>query len=548
MDPQHVPLSPGDHVIVCGLGHVGVRIVDLLARLGCRGVVITRSAVEEWRLALAPGFTVLLGDARESTLLRQAGITQARAVLGVTNDDAANVSIALEARRLNPRATIVARLFDRELAGHLEGTTGIDRLLSASALAAPAFLAAALGGGTLGSFESEGQLFIVDEAHAPASTTETVAAWQSRTGHAVVALARGEHTRPSFPPPESTLQPGDRLTCIRAAHTLHNTAARTKPSFVHNAHLALRDWWRNAPRPLRVTLVALLAVVALSIGVFRFGLGLSTVDALYFVITTITTVGYGDINLLNASDGLKLYGAFVMLCGAAIIAVLFGVVTDGILNARFRGVLARNHETERDHIIVVGLDNIGRRLVSEFARAGVPVVVVDTAEGPDAALVRGRARDPDTLRRAGLAGARAVVAATDDQLANLGIGLAAKKANPAARAVVRLYDSLLAERLHGQGVDAALSVSAAAAPAFVGAACCPGCFGGLVVGDSLLLLFRRPVTGDGAAPLAADERALWFIRPEGRPFAPAATPEPQPAGTTLVGCRLLPLAARSVGP
>ena len=132
------------HVIVCGLGHVGFRIVSLLVRLGLRGAVITRETSDDRHSAIAPHFRVILGDAREDRLLVEAGIQRATAILAVTDDDLANVSVALDARRLNPKITIVARVFDQRLATRLEESVEIDRVLSASALAAPAFVAAAL--------------------------------------------------------------------------------------------------------------------------------------------------------------------------------------------------------------------------------------------------------------------------------------------------------------------------------------------------------------------------------------------------------------------
>ena len=63
-----------EHVIVCGLGHVGYRTVRLLMRLGQRGVVITRQLNEDWRRAIEPQFRVIVGDAQDDKLLQQAGV------------------------------------------------------------------------------------------------------------------------------------------------------------------------------------------------------------------------------------------------------------------------------------------------------------------------------------------------------------------------------------------------------------------------------------------------------------------------------------------
>ena len=95
-------------------------------------------------------------------------------------------------------------------------------------------------------------------------------------------------------------------------------------------------------------------VVLASVALFHWKMNLPFVDALYFVVTIITTVGFGDYNFQNASPFLKLYGVMLMLCGAAILATLFSIITDLVLSTRFRDVLARGCSRLQDHIIEAG--------------------------------------------------------------------------------------------------------------------------------------------------------------------------------------------------
>ncbi len=70
------------HFIVCGMGHVGYRILDLLGRLDETVAVITQSARAEWiDAAQACGVQVRIGDAQDERLLAEVGIQEARAVL-----------------------------------------------------------------------------------------------------------------------------------------------------------------------------------------------------------------------------------------------------------------------------------------------------------------------------------------------------------------------------------------------------------------------------------------------------------------------------------
>jgi Trk K+ transport system NAD-binding subunit len=525
-----------DHVIVCGLGHVGYRCLCLLSRLGERAVVITREAGETWRVAATSQFTVLVGDARDERLLCEAGIARAKAIIVVTDDDLANVSIALDARRLNPALAITVRLFDNALAAQLEKSVQIDRALSASALAAPAFVAAALGRAVRCSCESDAAACLVDEhpiAAEPASSGKTIREWTQRTGQAVIALQRGDEIT-LRPEPALILQPGDRLTVLSVAtgrspaSEKHRRTVRLT-SAVRVWLAGVREWWQDVPAALRTALIALLGVVALSVGVFHVALDMPVIDAFYFVITTVTTVGYGDYSFQHAPGWMKLYGSFVMVCGAAIIATLFSIITDLILGTRFRDVIARGCARFEGHIIVVGLGSIGFRVVRELVRSGETVVAIEQRGSGEfvpvarelGSVVLGNARTEETLRRAGIVGAKAIVAATDDDLANLSIALAAKRAHPACRVVLRLFDAALAEKMRdGPGIDAVLSVSTAAAPTFVGAALCPGTLQGIVLGDWMVAVFGRIVRresteiGRRADRLGETESAL-LVRHDG---------------------------------
>ncbi len=134
-----------DHIIVCGLGRVGLRIVTQLHTAGYETVVIER----DWNSEFVPrvlnlGTPVILGDAREATILQQAGIMRARAVVVAINDDLLNVEIALNARNVRPDVRVVLRVFNEELDRNLERALGPNNAFSVSAIAAPTCAAAAV--------------------------------------------------------------------------------------------------------------------------------------------------------------------------------------------------------------------------------------------------------------------------------------------------------------------------------------------------------------------------------------------------------------------
>jgi hypothetical protein len=109
-----------DHIILCGLGHVGYRILERLLHWHLDVVVIEKNTESSFLLRTQQmGVPVLLMDARQEESLEAAGLHHARTLVIATNDDLANVEIALDARRLNPHIRVVLRMFDENIANKL---------------------------------------------------------------------------------------------------------------------------------------------------------------------------------------------------------------------------------------------------------------------------------------------------------------------------------------------------------------------------------------------------------------------------------------------
>lgn len=110
--------------IVCGFGETGSRIVDALDRLGLRSAVIEVDADRVAELDLqgyaanVPGLT---GDAQLVENLSAAGLNleQCKGVLALTDDDQANLGIAVAAKLLRPKLPVLARCESKEVATNL---------------------------------------------------------------------------------------------------------------------------------------------------------------------------------------------------------------------------------------------------------------------------------------------------------------------------------------------------------------------------------------------------------------------------------------------
>lgn len=151
-----------DHVVVCGIGRVGYRVINELLEFGEPVVGVNQTESEEWLEALKrAGVPVIIGDARRKQTLIDAGVERASAIVACTSDELANLDMSLDARELNPAIKVVLRMFDAKLAQNVSKGFNIQTVFSVSGLAAPAFAAAATRAHVNYSFKLEGQLLNV---------------------------------------------------------------------------------------------------------------------------------------------------------------------------------------------------------------------------------------------------------------------------------------------------------------------------------------------------------------------------------------------------
>jgi voltage-gated potassium channel len=135
-----------DHVVLCGLGHLGMRTLQQLVGAGQGVVAIEKDpACRFLNEARATGCPILVRDARDDQALADAQVAAARVIIIATSDDMANLEIALDARRLNAKIRVLMRLFDQRLADKLKAAGLIDEAFSTSALAAPVVAKLATG-------------------------------------------------------------------------------------------------------------------------------------------------------------------------------------------------------------------------------------------------------------------------------------------------------------------------------------------------------------------------------------------------------------------
>ena len=215
----------------------------------------------------------------------------------------------------------------------------------------------------------------------------------------------------------------------------------------------------------RVVFVAGLLLLTLCIGTtgFHFIEGYGLFDAFYETLTTITTVGSEQIRPLSHAG--RIFNSFLILFGVSAMFLSVGAITQTIIDMELRDPL-NTRRTKRmidklhNHFIVCGFGRVGRNAAFELQRAGVPFLVIDRAEdrveraihSGMLAVLADSTRD-ESLREAGVARARGLIAALATDADNLFVILSAKGLNRNLTVVTRAAEEDAEDKLRRAGAD-----------------------------------------------------------------------------------------------
>jgi voltage-gated potassium channel len=211
--------------------------------------------------------------------------------------------------------------------------------------------------------------------------------------------------------------------------------------------------------------------------------------ACYFAITSLSTVGYGDIVPVTAESrwfvvSLLVFGLSVF---ASTIASVLGPTISRHLDRLFN---PKEHIMEpKDHIILVGKGSIALNTARELKQRGVHFVqIVPTkadAGTPDHHVIEGDATTEEVLKQAGIKDARMVIAAREDDSENAFVVLACKEMNPKVPVLAVASSAISLRRLKLAHADMVFS------PAAVGSRI----LADLVQGNQILPEFRDLLEG-----------------------------------------------------
>jgi len=204
-----------NHVIVCGLGHLGFRVLSKLVEQGREVVAIEKDPggrfVEE---AKESGAVILIRDMKSDESLVEAGVAHAQSIIVATDDDMANVEVALDAKRMNPRIRTAVRMFDQATASKLKDAFKFDFAFSPSALAASTVAAMSLGVRVISAFAVAGKTQVVAEVDVEAGCRVagiTIGELERTTKLRILGRTAAGGANDSLPSTGATLAGGDVL-------------------------------------------------------------------------------------------------------------------------------------------------------------------------------------------------------------------------------------------------------------------------------------------------------------------------------------------------
>src|ERR1035437_2704379 len=218
---------------------------------------------------------------------------------------------------------------------------------------------------------------------------------------------------------------------------------------------------------LKVLFLALLALISIGVAGFHFIEGWPWFDGVYMVLTTITTIGYGEIHPLSHIG--RIFNTFIIVAGVGLVLLFFGAATQALLEFELQSIFGRRRMEREigrlsDHYIICGAGRVGRSVARELARKPLPFVVVDNSPeklaryaAEDWLTRGGDATQAQVLRELRIESARGLVAATTTDATNIYIILTARSLNPKLNIIARASEEDAEKHLVTAGADHVVS-------------------------------------------------------------------------------------------
>ncbi|WP_173915800.1 potassium channel family protein [Halobacillus sp. Marseille-Q1614] len=146
-------------------------------------------------------------------------------------------------------------------------------------------------------------------------------------------------------------------------------------------------------------------------------------EGFWWVMTTVTTVGYGDYSPATAAG--RWVAIILYIIGIGLIGVVIGKIIEGFALFRKKRVEGDIVYKDRDHFIIIGWSQKAKFAVEEIngTNPDAEIIIIDhLKEAPvlknNIHYIKGDASDQTTLKKANVSQAKAVLIFADDSFVN----------------------------------------------------------------------------------------------------------------------------------
>jgi voltage-gated potassium channel len=220
-------------------------------------------------------------------------------------------------------------------------------------------------------------------------------------------------------------------------------------------------------RYLLLVLIPIALVIIGTLGYWLLEEKYSLFDALYMTVTTLSTVGYGELYPLSTKG--RVFTIFLILGGVFTLFYTAGEIVRAVVGGELRDMLGRRRmelhlATLKGHMIICGFGRMGRLVCQEFSRLRLPFVVIDLRPEvlkdftlPHGVALLGDATEDNILRKAGVERARALITVAPSDADNLYITMSARLLNDKLFIVARAEAEVAEQKLTRAGADRVVS-------------------------------------------------------------------------------------------
>lgn len=319
--------------------------------------------------------------------IRRALTPDIDAVVVISRDDRVSLRLALVVEGVRPGVRLIVTIYNRDLAAQVRRAVGNVRVTSMAEIVAPALAGPCLG-------------------------DDLVAVSRSAKPEAPLGVRRGEDGPLLAPLTPRGGNIGDRARANIA-------------SLLHPYELSAKTLLAGL-----LGFVVILLTDALVVGL---ALHEQPLEALYLATRVIVTVGPNE-GIDHGPAWLMTFSTVTMLAALAFTAIFTAGLINRLMGPRLVAILGRRTMPRRDHVVVVGLGQVGLRLCLMLRELGVPVVAVERDPQADNVVrakrygipvVIGAGGSRGVLSRLSLERARALATVASDEIENISTAVAA---------------------------------------------------------------------------------------------------------------------------